>query len=71
MMNKIDKSEACRTIANHIYIAYPMYSCGGNEIMILADNLDEAKEKASKFYDLSRITVKKLFPTEDPQIYII
>lgn len=71
MMNEIDKSKAYRTIANHIYIAYPRYSCGGNEIMILADNIDEAKEKASKFYDLNLITVKKLFPTEDPQIYRI
>lgn len=65
----MDIKTAYRTVAKHIFIAYPTYSTSRNEIVILADNDGEARMKAVEFFQRSIITVKPIEPTKDQQVY--
>lgn len=68
---------AYRTIGKHIFEAHRIFTPEGQRIIILADNLEEAKKKAENFYGFSSfssdyfISVTEVIPTEDAQIYKI
>lgn len=52
----------------HIFIAHLKYE-SNKDIVILADTLDEAKQKAQEFFGLSSVSVDELHETYDSQIY--
>lgn len=62
--------KAYKTIAKHIFLAHFKYE-STKEIIILADNIDEARRKAQKFFGLDFVTVRAINRTDDPQIYEI
>lgn len=73
----IDRSKdeiamAYRVVAKHIFLAQfddiTKYE-SSREIIILADDVDEAKQKAQNFLGLSSVIVRAIDPTDDPQIY--
>lgn len=73
MMHSKDEIEkAYRIIAKHIFLAQfddiTKYE-SSREIIILADDVDEAKQKAQNFLGLSSVVVRAIDPTDDPQIY--
>ena len=51
-----------------IYIAHRKYE-GEKEIIVFADDAREAEQKAQKFFETIFISVVKLIPTEDSQVY--
>ncbi len=67
----MNKKQAYQTIAKHIYAAYRTYAPGSPEIMILADSLEEARKKAEEAFQTSLVTVNKIEPTKDSQVYYI
>lgn len=60
-------------IAKHIFKACRTYAFEYEPIIIFADTLEEAKEKAKKYFKTTVaepfITVKELIPTEDNTIF--
>ena len=60
-------------IAKHIFKACRTYAFEYEPIIIFADTLEEAKEKAKKYFKTAVaepfITVKELIPTEDNTIF--
>ena len=62
--------KAYRTIAKHLFRAHRKYE-GGRTLIILADNLEEATEKAVEVFGLDSVHVKRIDPTDDPQVYEI
>lgn len=44
---------------------------GTNANWLLADNIEEAKEKAQKVFELRSVAVNPVSNTDDPQIYDI
>lgn len=69
----IDRSKdeiamAYQIVAKHIFLAHFKHE-SSREIIILADNIDEARQKAQNFLGLSSVTVRAIDPTDDPQIY--
>lgn len=69
----IDRSKdeiamAYQIVAKHIFLAHFKYE-STKEIIILADDIDEARQKAQNFLGLSSVTVRAIDPTDDPQIY--
>lgn len=52
----------------NIYIAHRKYE-GEKEIIVLADDACEAEQKAQKFFETIFVSVAKLIPTEDSQVY--
>lgn len=54
------KKEAYFTIAKHIFIAYKTYAENFDPLIILANNEDEAREKAAKYLNTGFVTICKL-----------
>lgn len=67
------RDKAFRIVAKHIYEAHRMYSDdpADRQLLILADSIEEAKEKAQKAFGISTVFVKPARPTDDPQVYDI
>jgi len=65
-----ERAEAYQTIAKHVYEAHRLYG-GDRQIIILADNINEAKEKAQKAFGISMVSVNPIVSTIDPQVYEI
>lgn len=62
------KAKAYRTIAKHLFRAHLKYE-GDRTLIILADNIEEAEAKAVAAFGLNSVHVKRLDPTDDPQVY--
>lgn len=67
----MNKEQAYRTIAKHIYVVYRAYSLERTDMLILADSLKEAQKKAEEAFQTSLVTVGKIEPTKDSQVYYI
>lgn len=65
-----ERNKAYRTIAKHLFRAHRKYE-GGRTLIILADSIEEATEKAVAAFGLNSVHVKRIDPTEDPQVYEI
>lgn len=65
---KMGNVSAYKIIARHLYRAHRMYS-GDKTLVILADSIEEATEKAKKAFGISTVVVRPVDPTEDPQVY--
>ena len=65
-----ERNKAYRTIAKHLFRAHLKYE-GNRTLIILADNIEEATEKAIAAFGLNGVHVKRINPTEDPQVYEI
>lgn len=63
-----EKTKAYRTIAKHLFKAHLKYE-GDRTLIILADSIEEATEKAVAAFGLNSVFVKRVDPTEDPQVY--
>lgn len=64
------KKEAYNIIAKHMFVAYRTYDINCNSVIILADTLTEAEEKAKKHFNSIFVTVSKLTETQEG-IYVI
>lgn len=42
---------------------------GDRTLIILADSIEEATEKAVKAFGLGSVHVRRIVPTDDPQVY--
>ena len=63
-----DMQKAYHTIGKHIYTARLKY--GGDKIVvILANTISEATEKAQEYFGLSCVSVNRVQGTNDPQVY--
>ncbi|MBS7356556.1 MAG: hypothetical protein KIG86_09010 [Eubacteriales bacterium] len=63
-----DMQEAYHTIGKHIYTARLKY--GGDKIVvILANTISEATEKAQEYFGLSCVSVSRVQGTNDAQVY--
>lgn len=62
------KEEAYRTIAKHVFRAHRQYE-GGKVMVLLADDIREAERLAMTAFGTSSVFVRRVTPTEDPQIY--
>ena len=69
MHSKDEIAMAYRIVAKHIFLAHFKHESSREIIIILADNIDEARQKAQNFLGLSSVTVRAIDPTDDPQIY--
>ena len=65
---KLSNDSAYRIIAKHLYRAHRMYT-GGKTLVILADSIEEATEKARAAFGISSVIVRRVDATEDPQVY--
>lgn len=65
---KLSNEGACKIIAKHLYRAHRMYT-GGKTLVILADSIEEATEKARAAFGISTVIVRRVDATEDPQVY--
>lgn len=70
-MNEMSKEQAFRTIAKHMYIAYPTYSTERKSILVLADGMGEARKLAAEYLQRSLITVRLVGTTTNAQVYEI
>lgn len=66
----MNREKAYNIMSKHVFIAHLEYD-SSKDIVIIADTLDEAKQKAQKFYGLSSVSVDELHETYDSQIYEI
>jgi len=64
------KEDAYKILAKHIFNAHLKYEAD-KDMIILADNLDEAERKVKAFFGTSSIIVQHIIPTNDPQVYKI
>lgn len=62
------KEKAYRTLAKHIFRAHRKYE-GGKVLVILADDIREAEQLAMTAFGTSSVFVKRVSPTEDPQVW--
>lgn len=65
-----NRGQAYSVIGKHIYTARLTYE-GDKVVVILADTMSEATEKAQEYFGLSCVSVKRVQETNDPQIYLI
>ena len=65
---KLSSEGAYKIIAKHLYRAHRMYT-DGKTLVILADSIEEATEKARAAFGLSSVIVRRVYSTEDPQVY--
>lgn len=70
-MSKMSREQAYRTIAKHIYVAYPTYSSERRMLVVLADEIGEAKKLAAEHLQRSLITVRLIDTTTNAQVYEI
>ncbi len=54
------KKEAYSIIVKHMFIAYKTYDTDYSDVIILADTLEEAEEKAKKYFHSTFVTVSRL-----------
>lgn len=62
------KEKAYRVIAKHIFRAHRKHE-GGKVLVLLADDICEAERLAMTVFGTSSVFVKRISPTEDPQVY--
>ena len=67
----MDRSDAYRTIGKHLFAAYRRYSEDFNPIIILADNLEDAKKQAKEYFDTRFFIVAPLKQSHIGQVYEI
>lgn len=65
----MSKDTAYRTVAKHIFVTHQIGAKDGQQLIILADSLEEAEKKAQTGFGASSVHVKRIMPTEDVQIY--
>lgn len=66
----MERDKAYRTIAKHLFRAHRKYE-GHKTLIILADSLEEATEKAAAHFGLDSVHVARISATDDPQVYEI
>lgn len=64
------KENSYKIIANHLFRAHLKYE-GDRTLIILADDIEEAKAKAASVFGINSIFVDRLIPTDNPQVYEI
>lgn len=62
------KEEAYQSLAKHIFRAHRKYE-GGKVLVLLADDIREAEQLAMTAFGASSVFVKRVSPTEDPQVW--
>lgn len=62
------KEKAYRSIVKHIFRARKKYE-GGKVLVLLADDIREAEQLAMTAFGTSSVLVKRVSPTEDPQVW--
>jgi len=62
------KEEAYQSLARHIFRAHRKYE-GGKVLVLLADDIREAERLAMTAFGTSSVFVKRVSPTEDPQVW--
>ena len=67
----MDRSGAYRTIGKHLFAAYRRYSEDFNPVIILADNLEDAKKRAKEYFDTCFFIVAPLKWSRIGQVYEI
>lgn len=65
---KLSNEGAYKIIAKHLYRAHRMYT-GGKTLVILADSIEDATEKARAAFGILSVIVRRVDATEDPQVY--
>jgi hypothetical protein len=65
----VNKEMAYRIVGEHVYMARLKYE-GDRTIVVLADTMTEATEKAQQFFGLSSVVVERVWKTYDPQVYV-
>ena len=65
-----EKDTAYRSVAKLIFVAHRMQE-GDRQVRILAETWDEAHEKARIALGVDAVFVKRIMPTENPQVYDI
>lgn len=68
ILNKTERDDTYRIIADHLFTAQLKYE-GDRKLVVLADSIEDAKKKAAAVLGLNSISVRKVDPTEDPQVY--
>ena len=66
-----NRSDAYRTIGKHLFAAYRRYSEDFNPVIILADNLEDAKKRAKEYFDTCSLMVAPLRQSHIGQVYKI
>ena len=66
-----NRSDAYRTIGKHLFAAYRRYSEDFNPVIILADNLEDAKKRAKEYFDTCFFAVAPLRQSHIGQVYEI
>lgn len=67
----MEQKEVYCLIAEHLFYAYRTYS-GDRILLVFADSIEEAKVKAEEAFDGSCfVTVNRITPTDNPQIFEI
>ena len=67
----MDRSDAYRTIGKHLFAAYRRHSEDFSPVIILADNLEDAREQAKEYFDTCLFAVTPLKQSRIGQIYEI
>lgn len=62
------KEQAYRSIAKHVFRGL-QNSNGKKTLLLLADDLSEAEKLAMIAFGTSNVNVRRVIPTEDPQVY--
>ena len=66
------KKEFYSIIAKHMFVAYRTYGTEDSNVIILADTLEEAEEKAKKHFYSTFVTVSRLTEKKEKEgVYII
>lgn len=72
MMHSKEIAMAYRVVAKHIFLAQfddITKHESSREIIILADDIDEARQKAQNFFGQNSVIVRAVDSTDDAQIY--
>lgn len=66
-----NRSDAYRTIGKHLFAAYRRYSENFDPVIILADNPEDARERAKEYFDTCFFAVAPLKQSHIGQVYKI
>lgn len=66
-----NRSDAYRTIGKHLFAAYRRYSENFDPVIILADNPEDARERAKEYFDTCFFAVAPLKQSHVGQVYEI
>lgn len=61
--------EAYQIIGKHLFIAYPVYVENPQQIIIIADTLDQAENVAERHWPDRKLCVRQVRQLENAQIY--